>query len=185
METFNAKAIGCNRILRLSKEKTELFFCKSVQECGDNSRLLHFLGLLHPHHLQKAGRWSTDVNIHEESSTTKLFQLKPTWSIYDDMMWKHYIYYIYMMFQSFSMNFQSFCDIASTQVSFWWWRSCPLLWLWSRCPRHCFGSKPQQKKTSERWVLNLRVLIGIFLICCVILSLLIYIYIRIYRYINI
>ena len=77
-----------------SKEKTELFFGKSVQECGDNSRLLHFLGLLHPHHLQKARRWNTDVNIHEESSTTKLFQLKPTWSIYDDMImiWCVYIY---------------------------------------------------------------------------------------------
>ena len=98
-ETWKRSMLS-NRILRLFKQrKTRVIFLR-VQECGDNSRLLHFLGLLHPHHLQEAGRWNTNVNIHEESSTTKLVQLKPTWSKYDDMMCilyipiTIYIYYI-------------------------------------------------------------------------------------------
>ena len=88
------------------------------------------------------------------------------------MIWCVYIYifhiclyYIYLVFQSFSMDFHHFDH--QLQVSFWWWRSCPLPWLWSRCPRHCFGSKPHQQKKGE----NLRVLIWICLNCFVIFDL--------------
>ena len=159
-----------------SKEKTELFFGKSVQECGDNSRLLHFLGLLHPHHLQKARRWNTDVNIHEESSTTKLFQLKPTWSIYDDMImiWCVYIYIYYNIYYiTYHMMFQSFwpsntgvvlvVTVMSIAVAL---IPLPAALLWVRASTKNTPLKGCFVKTSVFWLTNLFELfdVGVILI---------------------
>lgn len=171
METFNAKAIGFWWILRLFKQrKTRVIFLQVGPGVQWQQPVAPFSWSSAPSPSSK----SWEVEHRCEYSWRKLNNealsvegyVKHIWW-YDVYIYIFHIclYYIYLVFQSFSMDFHHFDH--QLQVSFWWWRSCPLPWLWSRCPRHCFGSKPHQQKKGE----NLRVLIWICLNCFAIFDL--------------
>lgn len=146
MDSQDAKAIGCNRILQLSKEKTEFFFASRSRSAVTTAGCSIFLVFCTLTIFKKLGGGTQMWIFMKKAQQRSSF----SWSrreVYM-MIWLWYDVCIYIYITIYITLHITWCFNHfdhQTQVSFWWWRSCPLPWLWSRCPRHCFGSEPQRK----------------------------------------